>query len=46
MTGRAGVRSLVGVLYTVGHGTLEIGELTGLLAEAEISGIIDVRSPW
>jgi len=44
MTGRAGVRSLVGVLYTVGHGTLEIGELTGLVAEAGISGIIDVRS--
>ncbi len=34
----------MGVLYTVGHGTLEIGELTGLLAEAGISGIIDVRS--
>jgi hypothetical protein len=32
------------MLYTVGHGTLEIGELTGLLAEAGISGIIDVRS--
>jgi uncharacterized protein (DUF488 family) len=32
------------VLFTIGHGTLEIGELTALLSEAGIAGVIDVRS--
>jgi uncharacterized protein (DUF488 family) len=32
------------MLFTVGHGTLEIDELTSLLSGAGISGIIDVRS--
>jgi len=37
-------RSLAGMLFTVGHGTLEIEELTGLLVESRISLLVDVRS--
>jgi uncharacterized protein (DUF488 family) len=32
------------MLFTVGHGTLEIGELTGLLVDTAIPCLIDVRS--
>jgi uncharacterized protein (DUF488 family) len=32
------------MLFTVGHGTLEIAELTGLLADAGVSSLLDVRS--
>lgn len=32
------------MLLTVGHGTLEIAELTGLLVGAEVKALIDVRS--
>lgn len=42
--GRFVGRSLAGMLLTVGHGTLEIEELTGLLVEAGISCLVDVRS--
>ena len=34
----------MGVLFTVGHGTLEIEELTGLLVDAGIACLVDVRS--
>lgn len=37
-------RSLAGMLFTVGHGTLEITELTDLLVGAGISILLDVRS--
>ena len=37
-------RSLVGMLFTVGHGTLEIEQLTGLLVDAGIARLVDVRS--
>jgi len=42
--GRFVGRSLAGMLLTVGHGTLEIEELTGLLVDAGISCLVDVRS--
>ncbi len=32
------------MLFTVGHGTLELGELTSLLVDAGISDLVDVRS--
>ncbi|MHB8293429.1 MAG: DUF488 domain-containing protein [Acidimicrobiales bacterium] len=32
------------MLFTVGHGTLDIAELTGLLVDAGISCLVDVRS--
>ncbi|MGH3598735.1 MAG: DUF488 family protein [Pseudonocardiaceae bacterium] len=32
------------MLFTIGHGSLGIGELTTLLIETEITGIVDVRS--
>ena len=32
------------MLFTVGHGTLEIDELTAVLSRTGISGVVDVRS--
>lgn len=32
------------MLYTVGHGVLEIAELTGLLADTGVLAVVDVRS--
>lgn len=33
-----------GMLFTVGHGTLGIHELTALVSQAGVSGMVDVRS--